>query len=358
MEMEIGMGEHRTHTQHRISRRSLLAAAGTGLGALAVASAFPVTTGFAQPAAGRTPITRVIPKTGERIPVVGLGTFETFDVSPGEPRDHIREVIRRFHQAGGRVIDTSPLYGMSEVSVGDFATELGIAGDLFITNKTWTTGEWLSDNSHSEAQFRRSTERLWRKVMDVQQVHSLENHDQVLHLLRKWKAEGRVRHIGATQWSPEYYDTLERLVRAGGLDFIQVNYSVASRRCEERLLPACVDNGVAVQISMPFEKARLFALVDEQPLPDFAEDIGAENWAQLFLKFVIAHPAVTNVIPATSKPDHVTENMGALYGELPDKAMLARLVTHMEGIRGFDAVLRQPPYPGKHYAGVVSWPFR
>jgi diketogulonate reductase-like aldo/keto reductase len=344
-----------------LSRRSLLAAGaglGAGLGALAAVSALPGGAARAQGAAGRAPIMRAIPKSGERIPVMGLGTFETFDVTPGEPRDHIREVLRRFHAAGGRVIDTSPLYGMSEVSVGDFATELGFAGDLFITNKTWTTGEWLSDNSHSEAQFMRSRERLWRKALDVHQVHSLENHDQVLNLLRKWKAEGRVRYIGATQWSPEYYDTLERLVRTGGLDFIQVNYSIASRRCEERLLPACADNGVAVQINLPFEKARLFSVVDQQPLPDFAKEFGAENWAQFFLKFIIANPVVTSVIPATSVPDHVTENMGAGFGELPDKAMLARMVKHMEGLRGFDAVLRQPPYPGKQYGGVVTWPFR
>jgi diketogulonate reductase-like aldo/keto reductase len=341
-----------------ISRRTLLGAAGAGLGVFAAGSLLARTAALAQAPAGRTPILRAIPKTGERIPVVGLGTFETFDVAPGEPRDHIREVLRLFHQAGGRVIDTSPLYGMSEVSVGDFATELGIAGDLFITNKTWTTGEWLSDNSHSETQFGRSAERLWRKTMDVQQVHSLENHDQVLHLLRKWKAEGRVRYVGATQWSPEYYDTLERLVRGGGLDFVQVNYSIASRRCEERLLPACADNDVAVQINLPFEKARLFTVVEEQPVPDFAKEFGVANWAQFFLKFIIAHPAVTNVIPATSVPEHVTENMGALYGELPDKTMLARMVKHMEGLRGFDAVLKQPPYPGKRYGGVVTWPFR
>jgi hypothetical protein len=145
------MGEHRIHVAPGMTRRSLLVGA-AGMTALAAASACRPAPGLAQTAPGRSPIMRAIPRTSERIPVIGLGTFETFDVNPGEPRDHIREVIRRFHQAGGRVIDTSPLYGMSEVSVGDFATELGIAGDLFITNKTWTTGEWLSDNSHSEAQ--------------------------------------------------------------------------------------------------------------------------------------------------------------------------------------------------------------
>ncbi|GAB1584535.1 aldo/keto reductase [Phyllobacterium phragmitis] len=290
--------------------------------------------------------------------MVGLGTFETFDILPGEPREHLREIMRRFHEAGGRVVDTSPLYGMSEVSVGDFATELGIADDLFITNKTWTTGEWLSDDSHSEAQFRRSMERLWRNRMDVQQVHSLENFDQVLHLLRRWKDEGRVRYIGVTQWSPEYYDTMERLIRTGDLDFVQVNYTIFSRQAEERILPACADNGVAVQINIPFEKARLFTCVEGRLLPEFAAEFGAKTWAQFFLKFIIAHPAVTNVVPATSNPDHLTDNMGALYGELPDEAMRARMVEHMQGIEGFADTLRQPPYPGKNYGGVVTWPFR
>jgi len=194
--------------------------------------------------------------------------------------------------------------------------------------------------------------------MDVQQVHSLENYDQVLHLLKQWKAEGRVRYIGATHWNAECYDTLERLVRTADLDFIQVNYSIFSRRCEERLLPACADNGVVVQINMPFEKARLFTCVQGQRVPEWAREFGATTWAQFFLKYVISHPAVTNVIPATSNPDHVSDNLGALYGELPDNAMRARMVRHMEGIPGFADTLRQPPYPGKSYGGVVTWPFR
>ena len=338
-----------------MNRRTLLKGAGAITG-LAAAGTLP-RSAIAQSADRSNFITRAIPKTGEMVPAVGLGTFETFDVLPGEPRDNVREVLRLFHTAGGRVVDTSPLYGMSEVSVGDFATELGIERDLFITNKTWTTGEWLSDNSHSEAQFRRSAERLWRKTMDVQQVHSLENVDQVLHLLRQWKAEGRVRYIGVTQWSPEYYDTMERLVGTGELDFIQVNYTIFSRRAEERLLPACRDNGVAVQVNIPFEKARLFTCVEGQPLPDFAADFGAASWAQFFLKFIISHPAVTVVIPATSSPDHLTDNMGALYGDLPDEAMRQRMVQHMEGLDGFARTLGQAPYPGKSYGGVVTWPF-
>ena len=151
----------------QLNRRSVLTMAGAAAGVLAAGSIFPRSHALAQASSSGAPIMRAIPKTGETVPVVGLGTFETFDVTPGEPRDHVREVLRRFHAAGGRVVDTSPLYGMAEVCVGDFATDLGIAGDLFITNKTWTTGEYLSDNSHSEAQFRKSTERLWRKTMDV-----------------------------------------------------------------------------------------------------------------------------------------------------------------------------------------------
>ena len=234
----------------------------------------------------------------------------------------------------------------------------GIQDGLFITNKTWTTGEWLSDNSHAEEQLRRSRERLWRSQMDVLQVHSLENHDQVRHWLAQKKEEGAVRYIGATQWSAEYYDTMERLVRTGDLDFIQINYTIFSRQAEERLFPACVDNGVAVQVNIPFEKARLFTCVQGQPLPDFAAEIQAENWAQFFLKFAISHPAVTVVIPATSNPTHCVENMGALYGDVPDENLRARMVAHMEQVPGFADTLKQPPYPGKSYGGVVTWPFR
>ncbi|TBY80520.1 aldo/keto reductase [Rhizobium leguminosarum bv. viciae] len=306
---------------------------------------------------GPAPIMRPIPKTGEMIPAVGLGTFETFDIRPGEARDNVREVIRLFHERGGKVIDTSPLYGMSEVSVGDFITDLGISNDIFVTNKTWATGDYLSDNSHSERQLRQSRERLWRDRIDVLQVHSLENHDQVRHWLAQKKAEGSVRYIGITQWSPEYYDTMERLVSTGTLDFVQIAYTILTRAAEQRLLDACAANGVAVQVNIPFEKARLFTPIAGQPVPDFAREMGIETWAQYFLKWIIAHPAVTNVIPATSQPQHVIDNMGALYGDLPDRAMRKRMADHYTGLTGVADALQQPPYPGKNYGGVVTWPF-
>jgi diketogulonate reductase-like aldo/keto reductase len=338
---------------NRLSRRRFLAAG-------ASAAALSALTPLVPPARAQTaaqPIMRPIPKTGERIPAVGLGSFETFDILPGQPRDNVREVIRLFHEAGGRVIDTSPLYGMAEVSVGDFVADLGIGDEIFITNKTWSTGDYLSDNSHSERQLRQSQERLWRSTIDVLQVHSLENHDQVRHWLAQKKAEGVVRYIGVTQWSPEYYDTMERLVNTGTLDFVQLAYTIVTRSAEQRLLDACAANGVAVQINIPFEKARLFTPVAGQPLPDFAAELGIESWAQYFLKWIIAHPAVTNVIPATSQPAHVADNMGALYGELPDQAMRERMAEYYMSLAGVADALKQPPYPGKQYGGVVTWPF-
>jgi diketogulonate reductase-like aldo/keto reductase len=336
------------------SRRGFLVRCGAAAVAQASISLLP-TPILAQ---GRQPIMRAIPKTGEMIPAVGLGTFETFDVTPGEPRANVREVIRLFHAAGGRVIDTSPLYGMSEVNVGDFIAALGIADNIFITNKTWTTGEYLSDNSHSEAQLLRSRERLWRRRLDVLQVHSLENHDQVRHWLAKKKAEGAVRYIGVTQWSPEYYDTMERLVRTGTLDFVQLAYTIHTRAAEQRLLAACADNGVAVQVNIPFEKARLFTPVINRAVPDFATEIGIKSWAEYFLKFILSHPAVTVVIPATSDPKHAVENMGALYGQLPDAALRERMARYYMELPGVTEAMRQPPYPGKNYGGVVTWPFR
>lgn len=336
-----------------LSRRGLL----KGAGAIAGLAAVGTLPALAQTSAA-APILRAIPKTGEMIPVIGLGTFETFDVTPGDPRDHVREVIRIFHEAGGRVIDTSPLYGTAEILTGDFLNDLGIADDIFITNKTWTTGDYLSDNSHSERQLAHSRARLWRKQLDVLQVHSLENHDQVRNWLQQKKKEGAVRYIGVTQWSPEYYDTMERLVNTGTLDFVQLAYTIVTRAAEQRLLDACVANGVAVQVNIPFEKARLFTPVAEQELPDFARELGIKSWAEYFLKWTIAHPAVTNVVPATSSPEHIVENMAALYGELPDQAMRQRMADYYTGLPGVADALKQPPYPGKKYGGLVTWPFK
>lgn len=333
------------------SRRRLLQATGLAVGALALPSLFQ---GAVAQAAPSNIILRAIPKTGEKIPAIGLGTFLTFDIKPGQPRDHLREILKRFYEGGGRVIDTSPLYGMSEVSVGDFATSLGITRDLFITNKTWATGQWLGDDSQALSQLQQSMERLWRDKIDVMQCHSLVNVPVIVKIFKEWKKEGRIRYLGVTHHELPYFGPLAQWVEKGELDFVQVHYSIHTRLAEERILPAAQDKGVAVLVNMPFEKARLFKIVENQPLPGFAKEIGCKNWAQFFLKWVISHPAITAAIPATTNPDHQTENIGALRGPLPDQAMRTRMVKHMETIPGFDKLAEMPPYPGKTFVGVVK----
>jgi diketogulonate reductase-like aldo/keto reductase len=303
---------------------------------------------------GKAAIARAVPKTKELLPVIGLGTFLTFDVIPGEERDHFREVMRRFWEAGGRLVDTSPLYGTAEVSVGDFASSLGMTDQMFIANKIWSTGEYLADESHARRSLEQSQGRLWRQRIDLMQVHSLVNVDVILPYLRAWKKEGRIRYTGVTHFEDPYLDPLVRWVERGDLDFVQVHYSIASRQAEKRVLPAAAQTGTAVLTNMPFEKARLFKIVEGRALPPFAKDIGAENWAQFFLKWVVSHPAVTCALPATSNPDHVSQNMGALRGPLPDREMRARMVRHMETIPGFDKVTQMPWYPDKRYPGIIG----
>lgn len=331
------------------SRRRFLASLGSGVAA-ASAGVLPAAALAQQPS---DIIMKKIPRSGEMVPAIGLGTYLTFDVLPGQPRDNIHEVMRRFWQGGGRVIDTSPLYGTGELSIGDYATAMGITRDMFITNKIWSTGEFLADDSHARRSFDQTMQRLWRDKIDVMQVHSLVNVDVVVPILKTWKKEGLIRHVGVTHHELPYFPALAQWVEKGDLDFVQVHYSIHTRLAEERILPAAMDRGVAVQVNMPFEKARLFKIVEGRPLPPFAKEIGADNWAQFFLKWVISHPAVTCAIPATTNPAHQTENIGALRGPLPDKEMRARMVKHMETIPGFDKLAETPPYPGKQYKGTI-----
>jgi diketogulonate reductase-like aldo/keto reductase len=301
-------------------------------------------------------ITKEIPRTKERIPAIGLGTFMTFDVKSDRPRNNLQQVMRRFWDAGGRTIDVSPLYGLSEVNIGEFAQQLGMTDDLFIANKIWATGEFLGDRSQAQRQLEQSMQRLFRDRLDAMQVHSLVNVDVIIPLLRAWKKEGRIRYLGITHHEPAYFAPMERWIENGDLDFVQVRYSIAQRAAEERILPAAAERGTAVLANMPFEKARLFELVKGRPLPDFAREIDCENWAQFFLKYAISHPAVTCAIPATTNPNHVVENMGAMRGELPDNAMRDRMVKHMESIPGFAKITQTPWYPGKQFAGLVRLP--
>lgn len=302
-------------------------------------------------------ITKAIPSTNEKVPAIGMGTFLTFDVLREQPRDHLQQVMQRFRENGGRMIDVSPLYGMSEVNVGEFAAALGMTDDLFITNKIWATGEYLGDDSQALRQLEQSMKRLSRDRIDAMQVHSLVNVEMIVPILREWQQEGRIRYVGVTHHDlPLYAAPIESWIGKGNLDFVQIRYSIFERGAEERILPAAADQGTAVLVNMPFEKARLFEVVQGQPLPDFASEIGCENWAQFFLKYVISHPAVTCAIPATTNPDHVAENLGALRGSLPDNEMRIRMVRHMESLPSFGKLAQMPWYPGKQFNGLVRLP--
>ncbi|MFD0855388.1 aldo/keto reductase, partial [Actinomadura adrarensis] len=302
-------------------------------------------------------ITREIPKTGERVPAVGLGTFMTFDKLPHADRRYIPRVLDAFWKGGGRVIDTSALYGMSEVNVGKYARSLRITDRMFLTDKSWVCGDYLNDHSHARRQFEQSLRRLHRRRLDVVQVHSLTNVAMVLPFLRELKEEGRIRYLGVTHHEiPEQLQAMERWVRTGDLDMIQVRYSIFMRAAEERLLRAAADNGVAVMVNMPMEKARLHALVEDEPVPaEFADPLEISSWAEFFLKFVISHPAVTCVLPATTNPAHAAENVKAMRGPLPNEAMRQDMVRYMRSVDGFSGIDQAAWYPGKVFKhGLVK----
>ena len=247
---------------------------------------------------------------------IGLGTWQTFDVSDSKP---LAPVLVEFVKLGGKVIDSSPMYGRSETVLGDLATSLGIRDKLFVATKVWTSGR-----AEGIAQMEDSERKLRGKV-DLMQVHNLLDADTHLETLRRWKSEGRIRFIGITHYTSSAYRALEEHLRRGGIDFLQVNYSIAEREAEKRLLPLAKDRGVRVLINRPFGAGSLFRETRGKPLPSFSKDLGATSWAELFLKFVVSHPAVTCAIPATSKVEHLRQNMNGGQGPMPDEAMRKRI---------------------------------
>ncbi|MGP4020578.1 aldo/keto reductase [Saccharopolyspora sp. 5N708] len=329
------------------TRRQVLAAAALG----AAGTVLPASTASA---AGEL-ITRPIPGTGERLNAVGLGTFMTFDTVPGAPTANLREVLRRYWEIGGRIVDTSPLYGASEANLAAFAAEMDIKSEMFVTNKIWATGEYLWDDGVAARSLRNSVARLSDDgKIEVVQCHNLVNVDCHVPLLHAWKKEGRVRYLGVTHHDVNYYGPLASWVERGELDFVQVRYSIATRQAEERILPAAADRGVAVLVCMPLEKARLHHLVAGREVPGFAREFGIRTWAEYFLKWIISHPAVTCALPATTNPDHLLDNVAAMRGPLPDPELRNRMLRHVESIPGFDRLEAMPWYPGKRFNGLVS----
>jgi diketogulonate reductase-like aldo/keto reductase len=270
---------------------------------------------------GQTMLTRQIPGTGEAIPVIGMGTWQTFDVgSRPEVRKPLEDVLAEFSWSGGKLIDSSPMYGNSEEVVGDLSAKLGLRPKLFIATKVWTQGK-----DAGVRQMQDSMRKLRAEKIDLMQVHNLVDVDTHLQTLTKWKQEGRVRYIGVTHHTSSAYAAVERIIAARKLDFLQINYSVSERQVERRLLPLAQERGLAVIANRPFAGGEAFSRLAGKPLPSFASEIDCSSWAQLMLKFVISHPAITCAIPATSKVEHLRDNMQGGIGRLPDAKLRARI---------------------------------
>jgi len=271
---------------------------------------------------------RPIPASGEMLPVVGLGTYQSFDVASGAPeRGPVKEVLSLFVQQGGKLIDSSPMYGPSEAVLGDLAAELGITARLFMATKVWT-----SAREAGIRQMEQSLKRMRVERMDLMQIHNLLDWKAHLGTLQQWKAAGRIRYIGITHYHSGAYAELERLMKTQDFEFVQFNYSIAEREAEERILPLARDLGIAVIINRPFAQASLFARVRGKEVPAWAAEFDCKSWGQFFLKYILAHPAVTCVIPATGKPQHLLDNMMAGIGRLPDAAMRKRMIAFMDDI--------------------------
>jgi len=265
--------------------------------------------------------TRSIAASGEELPVIGMGTWRTFDTSEQKA---LIEVVRVLLDAGGKTVDSSPMYGRSETTVGEVLRELDATRRAFLATKVWTSGR-----EEGIAQMRESIQRMGR--VDLMQIHNLVDWRTHLKTLRAWKQAGTIRYWGITHYSLSAFEEMESIVRAEKPDFVQLPYSVGVREAEERLLPACAAHGASVLVMRPFEGGSLFADARKRPLPGWAAEIDCESWAQVFLKFILGHPAVTCPIPATSNPAHMADDVRAGFGRLPDEAMRRRIVKELIG---------------------------
>jgi aryl-alcohol dehydrogenase-like predicted oxidoreductase len=320
-------------TSPRLFTRREVLAMTAGLGA---ASALGIAPARAATAPAQPVLTRPIPRTGERLAVVGLGTAIVFDIGDdAAPRAERRAVIETLLAGGARLIDTAPSYGAAESVVGDLLADLKARDKAFVATKVRAAGR-----DRAIAEMQQSQRRLRTERIDLMQIHNVgfvgrgEIAEQ-LALLREWKARGVFRYIGVThsQSQARANDRLIEILRTEKLDFIQVNYSMAERSVEERLLPAAADTGTAVLVNLPFARARLFRAVRGRPLPEWAAEFDAATWGQFFLKYILASEAVNCVIPGTDKPEYMVDNLNAGRGRLPDAAMRRRMTGHIDALR-------------------------
>lgn len=273
-----------------------------------------------------TLLQRAIPSSGETLPVIGLGTWQAFDVGPNAAeRQPLEEVLALFIKLGGRVVDSSPMYGRAEQVIGDIAAKLNLHPSLFLATKVWTTGK-----EQGVASMERSLAKLQTKKIDLMQVHNLVDARTQLATSRDWKQQGQVRYLGITHYTSSGYSEVAKLLRSEKLDFVQINYSLLEREAEQEILPLAQERGVAVIVNRPFGGGNLFARVHQTPLPDWASEFDCHSWAQFLLKWIIAHPAVTCAIPATSKARHLEDNMQGGVGRLPDEKLRQRMVEAVE----------------------------
>ncbi|AZO00846.1 aldo/keto reductase [Mesorhizobium sp. M9A.F.Ca.ET.002.03.1.2] len=302
-----------------ITRRTFVKAAAASGAAFALPGAAP----GAPPA----PLMRAVPSSGEMLPAVGLGTWITFNVGDDPVlRDECADVIAAFFEAGGRMIDSSPMYGSSQPVIGYGLEKLGRPEALFSAEKVWTS------SADGPAQIEQSR-RFWGVPrFDLMQVHNLVDWETHLETLFAMKADGRLRHVGITTSEGRRHDLFEQVMRAHPLDFVQLTYNVVDREAEERLLPLAAERGMAVIVNRPFRQGALTRRLEGETLPDWAAEIGARTWAQFILKFILSHPSVTVAIPATTRVDHVRENMMAATGPLPDAAMRERMAAYVRDL--------------------------
>lgn len=312
-----------------ISRRDYL----KFLGAAGAASAIPAQLLHAAHHEGL--ITRAVPKTGEELPIVGLGSSATFrriaardDVSP------LRDVIKTLLDGGGTVFDTAPSYGNSERVAGEIAQQMGATEKIFWATKLNVVrrGTSTADAKAARAQIERSFEYIGKDPIDLIQVHNLRDVPTQMGILKELKEEGRVRYIGTTYTGQSRFPELAATMRAEPIDFIGVNYAVDDRNAAEQIFPIARDRGIAVLVYLPFGRTRLWRRVAGHEIPEWAAEIGIESWAQFFIKFAAAHAAVTVVTPATSKPHHMLDNLGAGVGELPDTALQKRMAEYVDAL--------------------------
>lgn len=271
-------------------------------------------------------IKRAIPSSGEQIGIVGLGTWQTFDVgNSSSQREPLRAVLKALVNGGGNVIDTSPMYGSSERVVGELTSEANIQDQLFYATKVWTTGK-----QSGIEQMRSSMQKMNASPMDLMQIHNLQDWKTHIRTLYNWKEQGLIKYIGITHYQDGAHDDLQRIIKSEKIDFVQVNCSISNRNAERSLLPIAKDEGVAVLINRPYSGGTLFRKVRNHDLPEWATEFDCTSWGQFFLKYLLSNEAITCVIPGTSKEKHMIDNLGAGSGRLPDSAMRERMAQYFK----------------------------